>query len=120
MESRFDGKHVLVVEDDYLIATETKKLLESLGAVVFGPTSSVGEALAIIETGPIDAALLDIKLPEDDAYSIADELMARGIPFVFVSGAPRSSIPARFDGFRLVPKPMELRLIVEALFGLPH
>lgn len=120
MDSRFGGKCILVVEDDYFLATDAKRLLESLGAVVFGPTSSVGDALAIIETGAIDAAVLDIELGEEDAFPVADALMGRNIPFVFASGVARERVPVRFDGYRLVEKPMELRLIVEALFGPPN
>ncbi len=120
MESRLNGKYVLVVEDNYLLATGAKRVLERLGAVVFGPTGSVGDALAIIADGAIDAAVLDIELDDDVSFPIADELMRRNIPFVFVSSAERSRVPTRFEGYRLIPKPMEIRLVVEALFGPPH
>jgi hypothetical protein len=64
--------------------------------------------------------VLDIELDEEAAYPVADELMRRSIPFLFASGIHRADVPLRFDGYRLISKPMEIRLIVECLFGPPH
>ncbi|MBB3564568.1 DNA-binding response OmpR family regulator [Rhizobium sp. BK512] len=56
-----NGKRVLIVEDDYFIADETRRALESAGAIVIGPASSVESALALIDSTTPDGAILDIR-----------------------------------------------------------
>jgi DNA-binding response OmpR family regulator len=60
----FAGKRVLVVEDEFLLAEETRKKLTKLGAVVIGPTPHVDHALTLIDDQQIDAAILDIFLSD--------------------------------------------------------
>jgi len=50
--------------------------------------------------GDISGAVLDINLDGVLVYPVADELAARGIPFVFVTGYGTESIDERFDEFR--------------------
>jgi DNA-binding response OmpR family regulator len=82
MDSRLQGKRILIVEDDFLLATDTKKLLERQETVVVGPVRTVEAALSLIAVVEIDAAILDIELHEYDGFAVADVLMRRGIPFV--------------------------------------
>src|SRR5271166_2866484 len=54
---------ILVVEDEYLIATTLCDGLESLGSVVVGPVPSIEKAIKTIASDPdIDAAIVDINL----------------------------------------------------------
>src|SRR5262249_55134475 len=80
------GNHVLVVEDEALVAMVVTDALMELGYEVVGPFGRPSDALAAIKSGPIDAAVLDINLAGTMVYPVADELVARGIPFVFVTG----------------------------------
>lgn len=81
------GRRILLVEDDYLIASEMKRWLERAGAEVVGPVPSVRSALALIADGPLDAAVLDINLGDrETAFPIADRLMALGVPHLFATG----------------------------------
>ena len=81
-------RRILVVEDEFLIATELVDLLNDAGATIEGPFASVGSALAAIEDseGGIDAAVLDVNLGEGGkSYLIADRLETLGIPYVFTN-----------------------------------
>ncbi len=84
---------ILVVEDEFLIALDIVAALEQAGIAVAGPASTVSDALATIERGPLRGALLDAHLAGESAGRIADALAARGIPFAFVSGYGRESLP---------------------------
>ncbi len=111
------GKRVLIVEDEYFLADETRRELESNGAVVVGPVGTVGAALELLETEQVDAAILDIHLADELVFRVAEELERREIPFVFATGYDPSILPLKFTGFALCGKPTELGTIAEALFG---
>ena len=113
----YRGKHILIVEDDYLIAEQTRRELEKLGASIAGPVPSVEQAMALIDERPIDAAILDINLDGETVYPLADVLSERQIPFVFATGYDASSMPEKYKGFILCEKPTELAVIAVALFA---
>jgi DNA-binding response OmpR family regulator len=76
-------RHILVLEDEYLIAMSLQDALESAGSVVLGPAPSVDKAIKTIDSeAHIDAAILDVNLGGVRAYPVADRLIARKIPFV--------------------------------------
>jgi CheY-like chemotaxis protein len=115
--SLFVGKKVLVVENEYFLADETRRKLEDIGAVVVGPVGTIEAALVLLKNVKVDAAILDIHLIDELVFPVAEELERRSIPFVFATGYDPSILPARFTGFALCEKPAELGDIAEALFG---
>jgi CheY-like chemotaxis protein len=102
-----DGNRVLVVEDEALVAMVVSDALTELGYQVVGPFSRPPDALAAVKSGPIDAAVLDINLAGTLVYPIAEELAARGVPFVFVTGYGLESVDKRFAHVPVLPKPIE-------------
>ena len=96
---------ILVVEDEFLIALDIAGVLEQAGLTVVGPAANVGEALHAIASEPVDGVLLDAQLAGEPASSIADALIARRIPFAFVSGYGREQLPADHRNAPLVKKP---------------
>jgi CheY-like chemotaxis protein len=81
-----EGKRILIVEDEFLIALTASEMLEELGALVVGPAATVNEALALAKTQDIDVALLDLNLYGQSSAVIAAELETRRIPVVFATG----------------------------------
>ena len=80
-------RRVLVVEDEFMLADDLCRNLEKAGAIVVGPAPSVDLALELVGTdGTIDAALLDVSLRGEMAYSVAEALVVRSVPFIFISG----------------------------------
>jgi CheY-like chemotaxis protein len=111
------GQRLLVVEDDYFIAVELARSLEALGAEVVGPMASVADALEALagQSNGLDGAILDIHLGEERVYPVADELMARGLPFVFLTGYDAVVIPDQYAHVRRCDKPVDTRLLVQIL-----
>lgn len=109
------GKRILVVEDDYLIATDLARTLQAAGASVVGPAPSVDRALALIDAETLDAAILDVNLNGDRSFPIAEVLHARGIPFLFATGYDCDDIPAAWNGYPCVVKPMPIEAIVQLM-----
>src|ERR1700712_948365 len=109
------GLHILVVEDEYFLASALVRDLEQVGAVPIGPSPSVFDALKrISESERIDAALLNFRLRGELSIPIAEDLRRRGIPFVFVTGNDEDA-RERFPGVRVHPKPADMAAIVRTL-----
>ena len=115
-----NGRRVLVVEDEYFIADDMRRVLEENGAQVIGPVGSIDDALAIIDETPrIDGAVLDINLREVMVFPVADALRARGVPFVFATGYEENAVPKRLRDAIHCEKPIEPVRLAKALFGRP-
>lgn len=108
---------ILVVEDEFLIALDIVAALENAGLEVVGPASTVSDALAAIESSPLRGALLDAHLGGESAGRIADALASRGLPFAFVSGYGRESLPATHSTVPLVRKPFTDQDLLAAVAG---
>jgi ActR/RegA family two-component response regulator len=91
------GRRLLIVEDDYVIASDLARALEDRGVEVVGPAGSVEDAMELIDTAELDGAVLDISLGEEKSYPIADELAMRGVPFVFASGYDAIVVPTAYS-----------------------
>jgi len=101
-ESDAPARRVLVVEDEYFLADDMARALETLGAEVIGPVPSAEKALALASSGEhMDGAVLDINLRGELVYPVADLLAQRGVPFVFATGYDQASIP---DNYSHVPR----------------
>ena len=76
---------VLVVEDEPAVAQHINDVLTEAESVVLGPASSVSEAQRIFsEAASVDAALLDLNLPDGAVTPILEALSARGVPEALV------------------------------------
>ena len=115
-ENGLSGRRVLVVEDEYFLADEIDRALRAAGAAVLGPVPSVEAALGLMQTGELpDIATIDINLGGEMAYPVADELLARGVPFLFTTGYDQTSLPERHAAVRRLEKPVEARTILHEL-----
>jgi DNA-binding response OmpR family regulator len=101
------GHRVLVVEDDYFLASELEQELAAAGAAVLGPVPSVKAALDLLEHETPDAAVLDVNLGGEMVFPVADALAAGGVPFFFVTGYDRAVLPERHAAARWLSKPVE-------------
>ena len=99
------AKRILVVEDEFLIALDIAGALEQGGLVVIGPLASISDALEALKEEAVDGALLDANLGGQPVGSIADALLARKVPFAFVSGYGRDQLPPQHREAPLVRKP---------------
>lgn len=108
---------VLIVEDEYFLAADLETTLRSRGAQIVGPIADLTEAKNQIADGGFDIAVLDIGLRDEPAYVLADELMAREIPFVFLTGYSADVIPARFAAVLRLEKPMDPGVVAQQVIS---
>ncbi|WP_162527239.1 response regulator [Sphingomonas solaris] len=107
------GKLILIVEDKYLIGASLALFLEQVGARIAGPAKDVEEAMASLDPRP-DIVILDIQLAVGTSFPVADELVRRGIRFIFATGTP-SVIPAEHSRRLVCAKPYTGLAVVAAL-----
>lgn len=113
------GRRILVVEDEYPLAEDLRRYLVLAGAVVVGPAPRLSRAQALIESGArIDAAVLDINLAGTPVFPVAEALAARGVPFLFVSGFDRSTLPPSLSEHPLLQKPVDFETLCAVLADL--
>lgn len=100
-------KRILLVEDEYLVAEDMAYELRRLGFEVLGPIANVALALRLVDREPvIDGAVLDVNLNGESSYDVADALLARDVPFAFMTGYDENSLPARFAAVARFNKPV--------------
>jgi CheY-like chemotaxis protein len=101
-----EGRRILVVEDQALIAMEVQDCLRRAGAEVVGPVGRLDRAVAEAKKQPLDAALLDVDLNGVRCWPIAEILTARAIPFALTTGfASEIVTPERFADAPVLTKP---------------
>jgi two-component system response regulator HydG len=84
---------ILIVEDEFIIASSLKIILEGAGNNVLGIASSVIKALQMIEADRPDWVFLDIYLVgQQTGIDLANLLIDRRIPFIYVSANSNHSV----------------------------
>lgn len=118
--SMLQGRRILLVEDNYLIALSIQRLLLEWGCEVIGPAPSVHEGMRLAGQ-PLDGAILDINIVGGTSMPVADLLQKRGCPVVFITGyGSPAGVPDSLAETKRITKPIderELELAVREEFG---
>jgi len=109
---------LLVVEDELLVSMLIEEMLIGLGVTVIGPHVRLADALAAAKVERFDGAVLDINLAGEQADPLADLLMAKGIPFVFITGYQRESLDRRYVNVPVLQKPIDAAALQGVLLSL--
>src|SRR3954469_23367096 len=78
----FEGRRVLVVEDEDIVALDLEDTLRALGCEVLGPAASVARALALLARERPDAVTLGLDLLDGLAVPAGEPLASTGVPFL--------------------------------------
>lgn len=81
-----EGRRILVVEDEMLVAMLLEDMLAEAGHAVVGPFSHINGALEAIDRETVDLAILDVNVGGHEIYPVAERLAERHIPFAFATG----------------------------------
>ncbi|MDR3516890.1 MAG: PAS domain S-box protein [Azospirillaceae bacterium] len=106
--TRLDGPHrarILIVEDEPMLAFTLEELLIEAGFEIAGVAGRLETALALIESGVCDAAIIDANLAGVSASPAATALTARGLPFLVLSGYLPSQQHSAFSAALCLQKP---------------
>ena len=111
--------HVLLVEDDALIALALEDALKEAGAARVSWCATVASTMAVLESENPDTIVLDVHLSDaDDGWALAElipQLGLRNVQIVFSTGAP-DDIPEDIAALGLIfEKPYDPADLVEAI-----
>lgn len=109
---------LLVVEDEFLLSVIIAEDLAGAGATVLGPFGDLETALAASARERFDCAVLDINLRGTMVFPLADRLLDRGVPFLFVSGYGAEQLPTRFQPVPRLGKPYEPAILIRTIAGM--
>ena len=106
---------ILVVEDELMIVLMLESLLLEAGFEVADVATKVEAALAFVEAGAFDVAILDANLAGVSSAPVAAALTARSVPFLVVSGYATAQQNGAFAAGLHVQKPFQTETLIEAL-----
>jgi DNA-binding response OmpR family regulator len=113
------GHRILVVEDDALLAMAYEEILKDAGAEIIGPAGTLEEAGKLAAANGISAALLDIRLGDDEVWPVARLLAGKGVPFAFCTGHfSADTLSPEWAGRPILTKPARPQHIITALTEL--
>ena len=118
MQSSPTPPRLLVVEDEYLIRMLLEDMLDDLGYRVAAAVGTLAEAREAAASGDFQAAILDVNVDGEQIFPVADILMKRGLPFVFVTGYGEGSLPDTYRGRPALQKPFQADRLKQMLEGL--
>jgi DNA-binding response OmpR family regulator len=107
------------VEDEWIIADTLQEAIRDMGYEPVGPVPTVRQAMALIESNPVGAAVLDVSLGSGEkSYPIARVLQSKNIPYLFVSGYQERDLPEEFAGVPICTKPYTQETLHDKLNSL--
>jgi DNA-binding response OmpR family regulator len=113
--SKLNGRAILIVEDETLIAMELVQAFRRVGAFTT-TTNTLKQALILVEHDSLAVAILDHALGDGDSTRLCERLTARGIPFVIYSGF--NKVEGACKAGTLVGKPATGEALVATVEGL--
>lgn len=112
------GCRIVIVEDDYYQAQDSRDVLERAGATVVAITAKVPDIADLLREGRVDAALIDINLGGGVSFDFARELRSNAIPFAFLTGYDAQILPDDLAGNPCLSKPADAGRVVSVLADL--
>jgi len=113
MRTILTDKRVLLVEDEMLVAMLIEQVLLDEKCQIVGPFTNLSDALSAAHTETIDIAILDVNLRGERVFPVADVLISRAIPFLFLSGYGADAIPSGHPEWRVCAKPFRANVLTE-------
>lgn len=108
------GRHILIVEDEMILALDLSDLIGALGCTSV-MAARLAKAMQLIETQKFDAGILDLNLGGEPVYPVADELDRRGVPFVIATGYGADGVLPAYRNHPILSKPYSRRDVEAAL-----
>jgi len=108
------GRSILIIEDEPLIALEIGAAFGAAGASIVS-ASDAGEALRMVSSPGLSAAVVDMSLGNEDCSAVCECLSDRGIPFIFFTGEARADILLRWPNAPILTKLADKQRVVETV-----
>jgi CheY-like chemotaxis protein len=110
--------HVLVIEDDALIATHISETLADRGYVT-ALAVSIADGEQLLSERAFHAVTLDYRVGAQDSLAFARSLEVRGVPYLFCTGSLREEVQQALNSdVAVVTKPFLDEDLLAAVAGV--
>ncbi|HET7500680.1 MAG TPA: ATP-binding protein [Kofleriaceae bacterium] len=112
-----NGHTVLIIDDEDLVRDVVARMIEDLGYAAITATDGTA-GLAIVDSVPIDAVLVDLTAPQTTGPQVVSQLRERrpNLPIILCSGFDRDARGASADAY--LPKPFRIDALDQTLTRL--
>ena len=117
-EMPLDGLRILLVEDDFYLATDAAMTIEGAGGHVVGPFATAKDARDALDANGADLAIIDINLGSGPTFDLARHLEMVGLPFLIATGYDREIIPDDLKRVMRLEKPFRSDELISAAAGV--
>ncbi|WP_189338480.1 response regulator [Sphingobium sp. SCG-1] len=107
-DTLFADARILVVEDEYFLASDLAEAIGGTGAKVVGPSGRLADARELAKNEKLNIAVLDVNLRGEMVFDLLDELLDRQVPVLLATGYSRSALPDRYRSCHFVEKPYKI------------
>lgn len=105
-------RHILVVDNEPAICELVQLALEADGSCRVTRASGVDEAVALLQSDPPDAAIVDAILPHSSGLQLASQALDRGVPVLIITGEPATRERLEGIGCPYLAKPFPINVLV--------
>ena len=95
----------LIVVGEALVAIDLADMLTDLGHVVVATENRIDRALALVEAGGVDVAIVDIRVRGQLSFAFARRLQHSGVRVIFASSCGSRALIEGFRDFPVLRKP---------------
>lgn len=114
----FGGGLVLIVEDNAYIALDLAHAVEEANGCVLGPLGCISDALDLLSSTTVVAAILDAQLFDGEITPVALQLCEQQVPFVIHTGTGLpASLAKVLTDLPVLTKPLHPRIVVGTLLN---
>jgi DNA-binding response OmpR family regulator len=106
---------ILILEDDLLNAFLIEDTLQFAGYEVVGPAKSIPQALMLLDSREIDAALIDLQIDDKVSFDVGRRLDELAIPWAITTAHARSFIGPQFSHVTVLTKPFAISALLEVV-----
>lgn len=107
-----------IVEECSYRALDLAAAVEAYEGCVAGPVASLGEAIALLESETVAAAIVDCDAYDGDCCALVRLLSDRGMPIVFRASTGMPQQLADLHGrVTVLHKPVDPRLVLDSLIN---
>ncbi|SDN14079.1 CheY chemotaxis protein or a CheY-like REC (receiver) domain [Methylobacterium phyllostachyos] len=109
-----EGRRVLLVEDESLVAMMAEDMLLDLGCEVI-VAMRLDKAVDYVHAETFDLAVLDVNLGDALSYPVANLLRERCTPFLFATGYGARGLEETYRSVPVLQKPYQAALMAHLL-----
>ncbi|MEL6523241.1 MAG: HWE histidine kinase domain-containing protein [Pseudomonadota bacterium] len=117
ISSRLRQGLIMILEDNFMIATDLQSELRELGLETTEILGRVADALEFLEDETPVLALLDVNLGRGEtSEAVASALVKRGVPVIYITGyGDQVSMPAHLSNIPVLTKPVSRAELAQCL-----